>query len=75
VGPLAHALRAHGDSGIWEGFVPGAAPGLCYKYFIESRYEGFSAEKADPFAFHAELPPKSASIIWDLDYAWGTMFG
>jgi hypothetical protein len=64
-------LRALGDCGIWEGFVPGARPGLCYKYFIESRYQGYRAEKADPFAFRAELPPKSASIIWDLNYAWG----
>jgi 1,4-alpha-glucan branching enzyme len=67
----SHPLRARGDCGIWEGFVPGARPGLGYKYFIESRYHGYRAEKADPFAFHAELPPKSASMIWDLNYAWG----
>ncbi len=66
-----HPLRSLGDCGIWEGFVPGAKPGLCYKYFIESRYHGYRAEKANPFAFHAELPPKSASMIWDLNYAWG----
>ena len=28
----SHPLRARGDCGIWEGFVPGAKPGLCYKY-------------------------------------------
>ena len=67
----SHPLRARGDCGIWEGFVPGARSGLGYKYFIESRYHGYRAEKADPFAFRAELPPKSASIIWDLNYAWG----
>jgi 1,4-alpha-glucan branching enzyme len=67
----SHPLRSLGDCGIWEGFVPGARPGSCYKYFIQSRYEGYRAEKADPFAFRAELPPRSASIIWDLNYAWG----
>jgi len=67
----SHPLRLLDDCGIWEVFVPGAKPGLCYKYFIESHYEGYRAEKADPFAFHAELPPHSASIIWDLNYAWG----
>ena len=28
-------------------------------------------EKADPFARFAELPPKTASIVWDLGYDWG----
>ena len=68
---MSHPMGALGASGIWECFVPGARPGLCYKYFIESRFHGYSAEKVDPFAFHAELPPKSASIVWDLTYAWG----
>jgi 1,4-alpha-glucan branching enzyme len=27
-------------------------------------------EKTDPFAFFNEIPPKTASIVWDLDYAW-----
>jgi 1,4-alpha-glucan branching enzyme len=67
----SHPLRSLGDCGIWEGFVPGARPGSCYKYFIQSRYEGYCAEKADPFAFHAELPPRSASKVWDLKYTWG----
>jgi 1,4-alpha-glucan branching enzyme len=67
----SHPLRAHGHSGVWEGFVPGAGAGMGYKYFIESRYQGYRAEKADPFALRTELPPKSASIVWDLDYTWG----
>jgi len=33
----SHPLRARGDCGVWEGFVPGASPGSCYKYFIQSR--------------------------------------
>ena len=67
----SHPLRVLGDCGVWAGFVPGAQSGLCYKYCIQSRYGGYSAEKIDPFAFRAEIPPKSASIVWDLNYTWG----
>ncbi len=28
-------------------------------------------DKADPFAFSSEGPPRTASIVWDLDYPWG----
>ncbi len=28
-------------------------------------------EKADPFAFRSETPPKNASMIWPLNYKWG----
>ena len=71
VGPHEPSAAGLGDCGIWEGFVPGAKPGLGYKYFIQSRYGDYSAEKIDPFAFRAETPPKSASIVWDLNYTWG----
>ena len=64
-------LSTRGESGIWEGFVPGARQGVAYKYFIASRYNGYKVEKADPFAFTSEVPPKSASVIWNLDYNWG----
>jgi len=66
-----HPLRPKGVSGIWEGFIPGVAKGANYKYHINSRYDNYRVEKADPFAFCSEVPPKTASIIWDLDYAWG----
>jgi 1,4-alpha-glucan branching enzyme len=58
------------DSGIWEGFVPRAGPGTVYKYHIVSRYGGFVTDKCDPFAFRSEVPPRTASIVWELDYAW-----
>jgi 1,4-alpha-glucan branching enzyme len=64
-------LAERGSSGIWEGFVPGAGQGAAYKYFIASRYNGYRVDKADPYGFTSELPPKTASIIWNLDYAWG----
>jgi 1,4-alpha-glucan branching enzyme len=63
-------LQPRASSGIWEGFVPGAEQGARYKYHIVSRVGGFAVDKADPFAFHAELPPQTASAVWGLDYEW-----
>ena len=63
-------LYPRGQSGIWEGFVPGLGPGAVYKYHVVSRYAGFAADKADPFALFAEVPPRTGSIVWDLAYEW-----
>ena len=67
----SHPLKPRGQSGIWQGIIPGVSKGAIYKYHIVSRYRGYQVEKADPFAFRAEIPPKTASIVWDLDYLWG----
>jgi 1,4-alpha-glucan branching enzyme len=66
----AHALCRRGESGIWEGFLPGVGKGTLYKFHIRSRFNGYEVEKTDPFAFFNEIPPKTASIVWDLDYTW-----
>jgi len=58
------------DSGIWEGFIPGLGHGALYKYHITSRYDNYQVEKGDPFAYAWEVPPKTASVIWDITYAW-----
>ncbi|MDO8691284.1 MAG: 1,4-alpha-glucan branching protein GlgB [Dehalococcoidia bacterium] len=63
-------LRARDSSGIWEGFIPGVSRGAVYKIHIVSRHRNFKVDKADPFALYAEVPPGTASIVWDLDYAW-----
>ncbi len=67
----SHVLRPHGSSGIWQGFLPGLGKGTAYKYHIVSRYQGYRVDKADPFAFASEVPPKTASIVSDLHFAWG----
>ncbi len=65
-----HKLNPRWDeSGIWEGFFPGLAQGEVYKYAIHSN-TGEYLEKADPFAFYAEVPPKTASIVWKPTYSW-----
>ncbi len=66
----AAPLAPRGGSGVWEGFAPGAGPGAQYKLHVASRYRGYRADKADPFAFRTEKPPRTASVVWDLDYAW-----
>jgi len=63
-------LTPRGDSGIWEGFVPGLSQGALYKYHIESSTRRYKSDKADPFAFHCETPPRTASVVWDLSYTW-----
>jgi 1,4-alpha-glucan branching enzyme len=66
----AHPLSALGGSGIWEGFVPHAGKGTKYKFHVRSRHNGYAVDKADPLALHAETPPHTASIVWDLEYEW-----
>ena len=69
--PGAHPLSARLDgSGVWEGFVPGVGRGAQYKYRIESGVNGHAADKGDPFAFLWEGAPGTASVVWDLDFAW-----
>jgi 1,4-alpha-glucan branching enzyme len=67
-----HQMRSLGLSGIWEIFVPGLGNGEVYKFYIKSRYNGYEAEKSDPYGFAFEYRPKSASIVCDIDnYSWG----
>jgi 1,4-alpha-glucan branching enzyme len=67
----SHPLLRRANSGIWEGFIPGVDKGTLYKYFVKSQFMGYRADKSDPFAVFNEIPPKTASIVWDLDYSWG----
>ncbi|MFC1909257.1 1,4-alpha-glucan branching protein GlgB [Chloroflexota bacterium] len=68
---VRHYLRPKGQSGIWEGFIPGVKAGAIYKYHIASRYKSYQVGKADPFATYDEISPKTASIVWDIEYNWG----
>jgi 1,4-alpha-glucan branching enzyme len=67
----SHTLRPRGESGIWEGFIPGVGQGTTYKYHIISHYQGYQVDKSDPLAFCNEVPPRTASIVSDLSYSWG----
>jgi 1,4-alpha-glucan branching enzyme len=68
---MANPMKSRPDeSGIWEVFIPEAKQGSLYKYFIQSN-SGYEAEKGDPFAFMWEVPPSTASVVWDLKSDWG----
>jgi 1,4-alpha-glucan branching enzyme len=68
--PQTNQLERRGESGLWEGFIPGVAKGMKYKFHIVSRYNGFRVDKADPFGVRHETPPQTGSVLWDLDYEW-----
>ncbi|MEM9545006.1 MAG: 1,4-alpha-glucan branching protein GlgB [Bacteroidota bacterium] len=66
-----HALNVRWDnSGIWEGFIPGIGKGELYKYKIYSHHDDHVREKTDPYARLYEMPPKTASVIWEDKYKW-----
>ncbi len=65
-----HPMRLR-TSGVWEIFIPGLKEGEAYKYLVRSKAHGYQQLKADPYAFASEVPPKSASVIFDLgSYKW-----
>ncbi|MCZ6693228.1 MAG: 1,4-alpha-glucan branching protein GlgB [Bacteroidetes bacterium] len=65
-----HPMFSRWDgSGIWELFVPGIKKGEIYKYSITTQDKDI-LEKADPFAFYCEEPPKTGSVVWSLDFKW-----
>ena len=66
----ADPLEPGGSSGIWAGFVPGLRPGEVYKYHIVSRNAATASTRPIRSRFQAEIPPRTASVVWDLDYDW-----
>jgi 1,4-alpha-glucan branching enzyme len=64
-----HPLHPVGGFGLWEAYVPGAAPGHHYKYQLETP-QGIVLDKADPYAFAAERRPGTASVIHSLGHDW-----
>lgn len=71
-----HPMRCHLDVGVWELFVPNAPVGSPYKFEIKGHGGHYLPQKADPVAFQAEHPPRTASITHGLpkhswnDAAW-----
>ncbi len=66
-----HPMRLRGSSGIWEIFLPGLDEGAIYKFEIRPSLRDLPMLKADPYAFYAEMRPKSGSIVADIErYKW-----
>lgn len=53
--------------GVYETFIPEAAEGDMYKFYIETR-DGRRLYKADPYANYAELRPGTASVVTDITH-------
>lgn len=65
-----HPMERIGESGIWARFIPGVKEGDQYKFEIKGP-GGFWAQKSDPYAFYAEVRPRTASVVCDLSrYKW-----
>jgi 1,4-alpha-glucan branching enzyme len=64
-----HPMRQMGVSGVWELFVPGVGAGTRYKFVILGADDKWR-EKADPMAFHTEIPPQTSSVVFDSSYTW-----
>ncbi len=58
-----HPMRHRGPSGVWELFVPHAAPGDRYKYRITARDGTVLPLKGDPYARQSQLRPETASVV------------
>ena len=59
------------EGGVWEAFLPSLQQYDNYKYAVHTR-DGRVLAKSDPYAFHAETRPGTASKLYDLSgYQWG----
>ena len=67
-----HPMRLRHACGVWEIFLPGIEAGARYKYEIVGPDGALMPLKADPCAFHAEQPPRTASVVHGLpERDWG----
>ena len=66
--PGTHRLKQKGQ--VWEGFIPGLKQYTSYKYAVEGA-DGELYFKADPYGFHAETRPATASKLYDISgFRW-----
>jgi 1,4-alpha-glucan branching enzyme len=63
------AMVQVGTSGVWEAFAPGVGSGSSYKFHIRGT-DGVWRDKADPMAFWTEVPPATASRVFESKHRW-----
>ena len=63
-------LAAIGSSGVWHVLAPGVGAGAQYKFRIRG-VDGVWRDKADPMAFHTQVPPETASVVFASSHTWG----
>ena len=62
--------RVSNDGSVWELFIPDLKTYDIYKYSIESS-QGQIKLKADPYGYHMETRPNTATKIYDIDgFKW-----
>ncbi len=64
-----HVMQPLRASGIWALFIPAIGKGALYKYELQDAQGHLLPLRADPYAFYAEQPPATASIVWPLPHA------
>ncbi len=65
----SNPMRALGNSGVWELFLPDIGAGTHYKFVILGA-DSVWREKADPMARRTQVPPLTASVVDESDYTW-----
>lgn len=65
----SHKMSPIGNSGIWEIFIPHINAGIRYKYAIHQK-DGRWVDHADPLAQQAEVPPLTASVVFESTFTW-----
>ena len=69
-----HQMRSLGSTGVWELFLPAIGPGAHYKYEILTQDHQILL-KADPYALRTEVPPKTASVVFQPEHSWSAADG
>ncbi len=65
-----HPMRLRKKAGVWELFIPGVQTGDRYEYEIRTP-GGAVYKKSDPYGYHFEFRPKTASIVADIEqFTW-----
>jgi 1,4-alpha-glucan branching enzyme len=65
----AEPLEPQVSSGVWAGVAAKAREGQAYKLAVRGA-DGTTRLKADPFAFRAEEPPRTASVLYRSRFEW-----
>ena len=66
----ANSMQRLSEGGVWQVFIADLKEFDVYKYCVTSR-RGKQVLKADPYGFHSETRPQTATKIYDLDaYSW-----
>ncbi|WP_308754850.1 1,4-alpha-glucan branching protein GlgB [uncultured Anaerotruncus sp.] len=68
--PDANPMTLLEDHAVWECMIFGLRQYDLYKFCVKTK-DGRALMKADPYAFHAETPPETASKLYDIEgYEW-----